>query len=72
MEMYACEIMLDAQFVDYIREKLYKNNDQAYVVDRTFLRNCMWRNNELMRLRALADKYKAVIEGAKIKEEMGL
>lgn len=71
MEMFAWEIMTDAQFNDYISNKLY-SNDQAYVVDRQFLRNCMWRDNELKKLRDFYDKNKANDEGRKIKEEMGL
>lgn len=71
MEMKIGQILLDEQYLDYIREKLY-GTDTVMVVDRVFLLNCMWRNNELMRLRKFYEKNKALADGQKIKEEMGL
>lgn len=69
--MYACEILTDAQYWQYLKEKYY-TPDTCEVVDKTFLKNVMWRYNELIRLRQFYDKYKSLVEGQKIKEEMGL
>lgn len=75
MEMRTSEIMLDDQFLDYIRNKIYGYealHENVFVVDKQFLLNCLWRDNELRRLRELRAEYQAVIDGQKIKEEMGL
>lgn len=71
MEIRLAEIMLDKEFYDYVMKK-YMDEGNVVVVDKLFLKNCLWRNNELKRLREFYDKHKAIIEGQKIKEEMGL
>lgn len=71
MEMKTSEILLDEQYVNYISNRLY-GASEPITVDRFFLRNCLWRNNELMKLREFYKENKALVDGIKIKEEMGL
>ena len=71
MEIKIGELLTDNEYWQYLKEKYYEDGN-VVVVDKQFLKNAMWRYNALQRLHELETEYKAVIEGQKIKEEMGL